>query len=72
MRKMMMLGIATFLGAADLSTAIEMPSATEILLKDAIPAPKLYTMPAGCIVDDTAAIAGGFSLASFPFRLWKM
>lgn len=59
MRKIVMLGIATFLGAADLSTAIEIPDATEILLKDALPAPKLYTMPAGCIVDDTAAIARG-------------
>ena len=59
MRKMIMLGIATFLGAADLSTAIEIPDATEILLKDALPAPKLYTMPSGCIVDDSAAIARG-------------
>jgi L-cysteine S-thiosulfotransferase len=59
MRKVIMLGIATFLGAADLSTAIEIPSATEILLKDALPAPKIYTMPAGCIVDDSAAIARG-------------
>ncbi len=59
MRKVIMLGIATFLGAADLSTAIEIPDATAILLKDALPAPKLYTMPAGCIVDDRAAIARG-------------
>lgn len=59
MRKMMMLGIATFLGAADLSTAIEIPDATAILLKDALPAPKAYAMPAGCIVDDSAAIARG-------------
>ena len=59
MRKMIMLGVATFLGAADPSTAIEIPDATAILLKDALPAPKLYTMPAGCIVDDTAAIARG-------------
>ena len=59
MRKVIMLGIATFLGATDLSTAIESPDAKAILVKDALPAPKLYTMPQGCIVDDTAAIARG-------------
>ena len=59
MRKMMMLWIATFLSAADLSTAIESPDATAILLKDALPAPKAYTMPAGCITDDIASIARG-------------
>lgn len=59
MRKVIMLGIATFLGAADLSSVIEIPDATAILLKDALPAPKLYTMPQGCITDDLAAIARG-------------
>lgn len=59
MRKIMMLGVATFLGAADLSSVIEIPDATAILLKDALPAPKLYTMPEGCITDDAAAIARG-------------
>ncbi|MDP3588193.1 MAG: sulfur oxidation c-type cytochrome SoxX [Sulfuricurvum sp.] len=59
MRKVIMLGIATFLGAADLSQVIEIPDATTILLKDALPAPKLYAMPEGCITDDLAAIARG-------------
>ncbi|HEX5670101.1 MAG TPA: sulfur oxidation c-type cytochrome SoxX [Sulfuricurvum sp.] len=59
MRKVIMLGIATFLGAADLSSVIEIPDATAILVKDALPAPKLYTMPQGCISDSPAAIARG-------------
>lgn len=59
MRKVILLGIATFLGAADLSQVIEVPDATAILLKDALPAPKLYEMPQGCITDDLAAIARG-------------
>ncbi|HEX5711134.1 MAG TPA: sulfur oxidation c-type cytochrome SoxX, partial [Sulfuricurvum sp.] len=59
MRKVIMLGIATFLGAADLSSVIEIPDATAILLKDALPAPKLYTMPQGCMSDSPEAIARG-------------
>ncbi|MDP1785168.1 MAG: sulfur oxidation c-type cytochrome SoxX [Sulfuricurvum sp.] len=59
MRKVIMLGIATLLGAADLSSVIESPDATAILLKDALPAPKMYTMPEGCITDNSAAIARG-------------
>lgn len=59
MRKMIMLGIATFLGAADLSTAIESPDAKAILLKDALPAAKVHTMPAGCLTDNAASIARG-------------
>jgi len=59
MRKVILLGIATFLGAADLSSVIEIPDATAILLKDALPAPKMYAMPAGCITDDSASIARG-------------
>lgn len=59
MRKVIMLGIATFLSAADLSQVIEIPDATAILLKDALPAPKLYSMPQGCITDDLGAIARG-------------
>ncbi|MFH0710461.1 MAG: sulfur oxidation c-type cytochrome SoxX [Pseudomonadota bacterium] len=59
MRKVIVLGIATFLGAADLSQVIEAPDATAILLKDALPAPKLYSMPQGCITEDLGAIARG-------------
>jgi hypothetical protein len=54
-----MLGIATLLGAADLSQVIESPDATAILKKDALPAPKVYVMPEGCISEDPAAIARG-------------
>ncbi|MDD5717013.1 MAG: sulfur oxidation c-type cytochrome SoxX [Sulfuricurvum sp.] len=59
MRKVIMLGIATFLGAADLSQVIESPDATAILKKDALPAAKAYKMPDGCVTDDAGAIARG-------------
>jgi len=59
MRIAIMLGIATLLGAADLSSVIESPDATAILKKDALPAPKVYTMPEGCISEDPAVIALG-------------
>lgn len=59
MRIAIMLGIATLLGAADLSSVIESPDATAILKKDALSAPKVYTMPAGCISEDPAVIARG-------------
>ncbi|HZF71332.1 sulfur oxidation c-type cytochrome SoxX [Sulfuricurvum sp.] len=59
MRIAIMLGIATLLGAADLSQVIESPDATAILKKDALPAPKVYAMPAGCISEDPAVIARG-------------
>lgn len=59
MRKVIMLGLATFLSAADLSQVIESPDATAILKKDALPVAKLYTMPEGCVSDDKAAIARG-------------
>jgi L-cysteine S-thiosulfotransferase len=59
MRKVIMLGFATFLSAADLSGVIETPDATAILKKDALPAPKAYVMPEGCVTDDAKAIARG-------------
>lgn len=59
MRIAIMLGIATLLGAADLSSVIESPDATAILKKDALPAPKVYVMPEGCISEDPAVIARG-------------
>ncbi len=59
MRTVIMLGIATLLGAADLSSVIETPDAKAILLKDALPAPKRYVMPEGCITDNPLAIARG-------------
>jgi L-cysteine S-thiosulfotransferase len=59
MRKVIMLGLATFLSAADLSQAIKTPDATAILKKDALPAPKAYIMPEGCVSSDPKAIARG-------------
>lgn len=59
MRKVLLLGLATFLSAADLSQVIETPDATAILKKDALPAAKAYTMPEGCVTDDPKAIARG-------------
>lgn len=60
MRTVMLLGIAAVLSnGADLSKAIESPDATAILLKDALPAAKVFTMPEGCISNDRAAIARG-------------
>lgn len=59
MRIAIMLGIATLLGAADLSSVIESPDATAILKKDALPAAREYTMPEGCVTEDAAAIARG-------------
>ncbi len=59
MRKVIMLGLATFLSAADLSQVIETPDATAILKKDALPAAKAYTMPEGCVSSDPKAIARG-------------
>ncbi len=59
MRTMILLGIATFLGAADLSQVIESPDATAILKKDALLAPKIAVMIEGCISSDPAVIARG-------------
>lgn len=59
MRKAIMLGIATLLGAADLSHVIESPDAAAILVKDALPAPRTVTMIEGCISNEAAVIARG-------------
>lgn len=59
MRKVMMLGIATFLSAADLSQVIESPDATAILKKDALPVAQVYAMPQGCVSNEPASIARG-------------
>lgn len=45
--------------AADLKSAVESPDAKAILKKDALPAPKQFTMPKGCITTDKTAIARG-------------
>ncbi len=59
MRKVIMLGFASLLSAADLSQAIEIPDAKAILIKDALPTPKEYKMPSGCISSDPKSIARG-------------
>ena len=59
MRKLILLGIATLLGAVDVAQVIESPDAVAILQKDALPKATLYTMPAGCVSDDHAVIARG-------------
>lgn len=59
MRKVILLAIAAFLNAADLSQVIESPDAAAILKKDALPAAKTYAMPAGCVTEDAAAIERG-------------
>lgn len=45
--------------AADLKSAVESPDAKAILKKDALPGPKKFTMPKGCITTDKTAIARG-------------
>jgi len=60
MRTVMLLGIAAaLLNGANLANVIESPDATAILQKDALPAPRTYTMPEGCISNEPAAIARG-------------
>lgn len=59
MRKLILLGIATLLGAVDVAQVIESPDAVAILQKDALPKATLYTMPQGCVSEDSAVIARG-------------
>ncbi|MDP3466451.1 MAG: sulfur oxidation c-type cytochrome SoxX [Sulfuricurvum sp.] len=59
MRKVILLAIAAFLNAADLSQVIESPDATAILKKDALSAAKAVTMIEGCISNEPAVIARG-------------
>lgn len=59
MQKVILLAIAAFLNAADLSQVIESPDATAILKKDALIAPKVATMIEGCISNEPAVIARG-------------
>ncbi|MBU0631841.1 sulfur oxidation c-type cytochrome SoxX [bacterium] len=53
----LLLGCSLF--AADYSSIIEHPDASEIIKKDLLAPAKVYTMPAGCITTDAAAIARG-------------
>jgi len=56
---MMSLLVSASLFAADYSSIIEKPSASEMIKKDLLAPAKTYTMPAGCITNDPEAIARG-------------
>lgn len=62
MKKWLLLSTTIGLGlafASDLSSAIETPSASEIIAKDLLGPVKVYKMPKGCITGDADAIARG-------------
>jgi len=56
---MMSLLVGASLFATDYSKVIEHPDASKMIEKDLLAPPKTYTMPAGCITNDPAAIARG-------------
>jgi len=56
---MMSLLVGMSLCATDYSKVIEHPDASKMIEKDLLAPPKVYTMPAGCITKDPAAIARG-------------
>jgi len=56
---MMSLLVSTSIFAADYSSVIDSPNASKIIEKDLLAPAKTYTMPAGCITEDTGAIARG-------------
>lgn len=56
---MMSLLVGASLFATDYSKVIEHPDASKMIEKDLLAPPKTYTMPAGCVTNDPAAIARG-------------
>jgi sulfur-oxidizing protein SoxX len=56
---MMSLLVGASLFATDYSKVITHPDASAMIEKDLLAPPKVYTMPAGCITNDSAAIARG-------------
>ena len=56
---MMSLLVSASLFAADYSSVIEKPSASEMIKKDLLAPAKTFTMPADCITTDADAIARG-------------
>ncbi|WP_152183042.1 sulfur oxidation c-type cytochrome SoxX [Sulfurimonas indica] len=56
---MMSLLVGASLFATDYSKVIEHPDASKMIEKDLLAPPKVFTMPAGCITSDPAAIARG-------------
>ena len=61
MKKTVMISllIGASLFATDYSKVITHPDASKMIEKDLLAPPKVYTMPAGCITNDSAAIARG-------------
>ncbi len=65
-RKIKLVTIATiliastsFVTAADLTKAYDMPDASKLIEKDKLAKPAKYTMPKGCVSTDAASIARG-------------
>ena len=56
---MISLLVSASLFAADYSSVIEKPNASEMIKKDLLPPAKAYTMPANCISTDADSIARG-------------
>ncbi len=56
---MMSLLVSASLFAADYSSVIQKPNASEMIKKDLLAPAKTFTMPAGCITTDADAIARG-------------
>ena len=56
---MMSLLVGASLFATDYSKVITHPDASQMIQKDLLAPPKVYTMPAGCITKDPDAIARG-------------
>ena len=56
---MMSLLVGASLFATDYSKVITHPDASEMIKKDLLAPPKVYTMPAGCVTNDPDAIARG-------------
>ena len=61
MKKTVMISllVGASLFATDYSKVITHPDASKMIEKDLLAPPKVYTMPAGCITNDSAAIARG-------------
>jgi len=61
MNKVVMLSllVGASLFATDYSKVIEHPDASKMIQEDLLAPPKVYTMPSGCITNDSDAIARG-------------
>ncbi|MBT5935795.1 MAG: sulfur oxidation c-type cytochrome SoxX [Sulfurimonas sp.] len=61
MKKTIMISllVSTSLFAADYSSVIEKPNASELIQKDLLPPAKVFTMPSNCVTNDKDSIARG-------------